>query len=564
MPLAPAIARDLPFLDDFRTVTCVTWTALGRNLGIGTPSGFLIFSMESALEGVIRRRTPSFQGGPSTTSSIAEPAASSPPAKAMEEVFRRIVEGGVGLLGLHGQSSVVAVSGVRTRAHAATVRLLDASLPWRAPHPRRIRPKKETNEDEANEETETEASEGDEATDKGLGGVEKAKPRLCGVLAEARLPTTVAALHYGPSCVIVGLAGDPRVVGSHRFYVFDRYLTQKHVLEAFPPASNAFLQDAVAMASLWAPAVGAGMSINRLRVMLPGEKKGQLRLLTLKTATYAADAVGKGFPTTRPPDREGEVRFLLGDKLLHRSPLRAVAITPDGRFGVTIGEAGTKLRLLEFRDDNLIVERLTFERGRTAARVDSVSLHLILLPGVDHDDDEKGDDNGLSTPRALVACITDAGTLHLFLCDPRRQGVVHHCERALAVEGGKSNPIPFAFSVLFPQPTAMRQGCGLFVFQWDHRWKGLTLTAAYENGKCGSPPSSSSAAVAQWQGKKGEETNTLEVPEMFQRLFARLVVFDVHAQAPQGMEKPPQTTPSERPDASSCLTSQLLANFYAY
>lgn len=514
---ASSAAAVAPPKYNFLSITCVAWSASGRNVGLGTPDGLMIFSTERLLQYEREANAAAASSNPSATGISLEAnrrdsSGGGGATQRLVEVCRRVIEGGVGLLSLYGQSSVVAVVGVRSPSQAMTVSLVDLSQPMQ-----RTGPEGEGDTDEED----SELADGDAMAAMGqpslsvLGAATTQFDSLTPfdlrplTLAQARFPVSVAAVCCCPFFVVVGTSGDPRIAGSHKVYVFDLHLQQKYVFDAAPPRSNAFLQDCIAVATTWAPTVGAGVSVKRLRALLPGEKRGQVRLLTLKCTSVRRENSeitmedGEVVPGSPPLASSSTAAsscgssssvgtFFTGELTVHQSVLRAVAITEDGRRGATIGESGTKIKLIELVDDNKLVDRATLERGRTTAIVDSVSLRVVTLPNTHR---------GRSAD--LVVCITSAGTIHLFLCDVLTGSLVYSREKILCPP---KFTYPCAFAAVVPQPNTAATQCGLYIVQWSHEWANMRylLKAGERSPEKGGSTTDSRAAATTTAGTASE------------------------------------------------------------
>lgn len=552
---------------DFRTITCVVWGASGRNVGLGTPDGFLLYSTEPLMASHTSNNSSSSNSGGSQSMGL-------------REVCRRVVSGGVGLLALCGQSSLVAVAGAVDREAASTLRLVDASRP-------QVPSTTTTSATAALVDVMHGGSEDDStgttrpSPDDGFHPLDPTDLRPALVLAEAAFPAAVTSVHLSARMIIATVAGDPGVVGSHRLYVFDAKLRQRLFYSPFPARSSTrVLADCVALAvatvaTTTTTSVNAGainnyysngssggnngyggggsslyfspppppppslMLVHRERAIVPGPLKGSIRLLTLAREPRGGGSGGwrhrKNANTNnrmgngarpQPPEASATFRsrwrcdnntndndgddtdaddeegadegnshntndnnggtwnFYISDRGLHQAPLRAVAIAADGAFGVTIGETGTSIQLVEFTDHNnyakgngngsnckgatanSIVPRLTLERGRTQAVVDSVSLHIIAIPTTNAS--YYSSTTSQQQLRHLAACITSAGTLHLFLCDTSRGTVLHSREHTLCPPPGHG--FPFAFAVALPPQADLAKGrATAHVLQWGMR-----------------------------------------------------------------------------------------------
>lgn len=491
---------------DFHTVTCVAWTASGRNIGVGTPDGFLVFSTEPLVATL-----GGSSAGPSMPAKSTN-AADAWEAGALQEVCRCAVYGGVGLLGLYKQCSVVAFTGVQRRTASTRVQLADVS---RSPPSTYFTTTARTEGAKA-----TQARSSRDGSTPLLGAVrpwpaeedaavaewfeqwrtsafanaQEPSSSVAATLAYVECPSAVAALHFCPHVVIAASSGDPRIAGSHTLSVFDHHLRPLYTLPVYPPSSNAYLTDMIAIAAAFTSLNGAGMVVQRLRVLLPGEKKGEVRLLTLKrsllTATAYDGPAGPGAGLAASSSKTGESQHRLVDRVLHQAPLRAVAITEDGRSGVTMSEQGMRIRLLDFVGDDIISERLSLDRGRLPAVTDSVALAILSVPqpggpgraattgGGRHE--RCGSESGGVAAAAyaelpnrqyqqltealhdLVVCLTSSGTIHFFGCG-QQQVLFYHSDKTLLPRVG----YPYAFSLCLPSQLAKESTATLFVARSD-------------------------------------------------------------------------------------------------
>ncbi|KPA81180.1 hypothetical protein ABB37_04518 [Leptomonas pyrrhocoris] len=489
---SPTPANTAP--SNFHTVTCVTWSASGRNIGVGTPDGFLVYSTEplvSTLSGASLGSTPLPQ-----ISGRAE----TEDGGVLQEVCRCAVYGGVGLLSLYKQCSVVAFTGVQRRSAAARVQLADISQPppstfftTTTAASRAVRPW-------SVEENAAVAEWYEGWCASAFANASVPPSTIAATLAYAECPSTVAALHLCPHAVIAASSGDPKIAGSHTLYVLDHRLRPLYTLPVYPPSSNAYLTDMIAIAATFTASNGAGMMVQRLRVMLPGEKKGEVRLLTLKKSVLTATAYDSPASPARPFSapaaafNSGESHRLV-DRVLHQAPLRAVAITEDGRSGVTMSNQGMRLRLVDFVGDDIISERLSLERGRLPAVTDTVSLAIVSVPqpgshlrsaaavvngggGAAEGHERCGSDSGVVVPYAdlpnrqyqlltealhdIVVCLTSSGTMHLFGCG-LQQVLFYYSDKTFLPRVG----YPYAFSVCLPSQLVKESGAALFVTRSD-------------------------------------------------------------------------------------------------
>lgn len=492
-------AASSPF--DFRTVTCVTWSASGRTMGVGTPDGFLVFSTEPLIA--------TLSGSSAVPPPPLRPSVGVDDAGAggiLREVCRCVVYGGVGLLSLHRQCSIAALAGVQRRTAAARVQLVDmgqtppstffttttsAAQPRRPTPPHAGRPWPPEEDAAVSEWYEKWRSSA-------CGSAVAPAPAIAAPLAFAACPATVAALHFNPHVVVAATSGDPNVAGSHLLYVFDHRMRPLCTLPVHPPSSNAYLTDMIAIAAAFTASNGAGMMVQRLRVLLPGEKKGEVRLLTLKksvlTATAhdsaAANGSGNGGSATAAALHSiGDTHHRLVDRVLHQAPLRAVAITEDGRSGVTMSTQGMRLRLLDFVGDDIITERLSLDRGRLPAVADSVSLAIVPVPQPGANTrsataawerhERCSSDSGVVAAACaelpnrqyqlltealhdIVVCLTSSGTLHVFGCG-QQQVLFYHSDKTLLPRVG----YPFSFSLCLPSQLVKESGVALFVTRSD-------------------------------------------------------------------------------------------------
>ncbi|KAL7707144.1 hypothetical protein N2W54_001438 [Lotmaria passim] len=486
-------------LSDFHTVTCVAWSASGRNIGIGTPDGFIVYSTEplvSTLSG--SPLSPSGGNGNNNNGS----GTGTDDGAGLQEVCRCAVYGGVGLLSLYKQCSVVAFTGVQHRSAAARVQLADisqappsafyttttatgttAGFPAIAVS-RAARPWPE-------EEDAAVASWYEQWRGSAFANTSAPPSTVATPLAYVECPSTVAALQFCPHVVIAASSGDPNITGSHVLHIFDHRLQPLYTLPVFPPSSNAYLKDMIAIAATFTSSNGAGMTVRRLRVLLPGEKKGEVRLLTLKRSVLTATAYDSPAKATTNNTstnmhaasyNSGDSHRLV-DRVLHQAPLRAVAITEDGRSGVTMSNQGMRLRLLDFIGDDIISERLSLDRGRLPAVTDTVSLAIVPVPqpgsggGGIGGHQRCGSDSGIATYAELpnrqyqlltealhdiVVCLTSSGTMHIFGCG-RQQVLFYHSDKTLLPRVG----YPYAFSLCLPSQLVKESGGVLFIARSD-------------------------------------------------------------------------------------------------
>ncbi|KPI83375.1 hypothetical protein ABL78_7590 [Leptomonas seymouri] len=489
---------------NFHTVTCVTWSASGRNLGIGTPDGFLIYSTEplvSAMNGSLVDSTllPTDGGG-----------ADADNGGVLQEVCRCAVYGGVGLLSLYKQCSVVAFTGVQRRTVAARVQLADISqeppstffttVAASAYTARPATPSSRAMRPWPMEEDTAVAEWYGNWRASAFANASVPPSTIAATLAYVECPSTVAALHFCPHAVIAASSGDPKIVGSHVLYVFDHHLRPLYTLPVYPPSSNAYLKDMIAIAAAFTASNGAGMMVQRLRVMLPGEKKGEVRLLTLKKSVLTATAYDHLTDPTRQSSPHAAsynsgYSHRLVDRVLHQAPLRAVAITEDGRSGVTMSNQGMRLCLIDFVGDDIISERLSLDRGRLPAVTDAVSLAIVPVPqpgsrlypsatlnggGGSEDHERCNNDSGAvgASPLVglasrqyqlltealhdIVVCLTSSGTIHIFGCG-LQQILFYHSDKTLLPRVG----YPYAFSVCLPSQLVKEPGASLFIVRSD-------------------------------------------------------------------------------------------------
>lgn len=487
---------------DFHTVTCVTWSASGRNIGVGTPDGFIIYSTESLVS-----HLSSSVPAPSP-SSRAEDTSSDRVAGTVQEVCRSVVYGGVGLLSLYKQCSIVAFAGVQRRSAATRVQLADMS--------RAAPPDFYTTPDVA-QKTATAAAprskpwpaEEDAAAAQWyerwrvsvFANTAAAAATTLRTLAAVECPLTVVGLEYCPHVVTVATSGDPNVVGSHSLHIFDHNLRPLYTLPVYPPSSNAYLKDMIAIAATSTTSNGAGMNVQRLRVLLPGEKRGEVRLLTFKKSQLTADG-GHDSYTSR--HGFGDTHRLV-DKVLHQAPLRAVAISEDGKSGVTMGEQGRRIVVLDFISDDKITKRLTLDRGHLPAVVDTVALAIVAVPqphhalrhagagaavayahercgsSSEHNNNAAvggvhvGESGGSQYQRLtevvhdIVVCLTSSGTMHVFGCGLQKV-LFYYSDKSMLPRVG----YPYAFSVCVPSLLVRDGAAVLFVVRSD-----IDTTAAH-------------------------------------------------------------------------------------
>ncbi|TPP53709.1 hypothetical protein CGC20_10630 [Leishmania donovani] len=473
--LAPA-APSLPF--DFHTVTCVTWSASGRNIGVGTTDGFLIYSIEPLFSNL--SGASASQGTLAHSAEAASLLGADVHNSMVQEVCRCVVYGGVGLLSLYKQCSLVAFTGVQRRSAAARIQLADISLQAppdfyapSAPSPSAERWRVSV-----------------------FANSSAATATTVSTLAFVECPPTVVGLNFCPHAVIAAASGDPKIVGSHTLHVFDHHLNPLYTLPVYPPSSNAYLKDMIAIAATPTLSNGAGMAVQRLRVLLPGERRGEVRLLTFKksvlTAASFEEATHDGYAhRLGSPYRQGYGdTHRLVDKVLHQAPLRAVAITEDGKSGVTMSEQGMRIRVLDFVGDDKMTNRLTLDRGHLPAVVDTVSLAIVAVPqahpllrnaaaatAYTHERCGSNDNNApahasealsrqyqrlTEAVHDIVVCLTSSGTIHIFGCG-LQQVLFYHSDKTLLPRVG----YPYAFSVCLPPLLAKEGVASVFVARSD-------------------------------------------------------------------------------------------------
>lgn len=511
---------------NFHTVTSVAWSASGRNVGIGTPDGFLLYSAEPLVSraGVSSSASPPVDA---VHEAKEEMTGAKEELPCLQEVARRVVYGGVGLLALYKQSSVIAITGVQSRSAASRVQLVDVTRAMAVPNPQM--PSTALNEavggsTTANAQAETPpclaSAEDppwfpDDATkvSEWLQRVQFASSSSAtpvstvATLAHTVFPSMVAALSFCPNFILVATSGDPRIAGSHSLYIFDQHLHQLYLLPIFPPRSNSFLSDTVAIASSFTPALGAGVKIEWLRALLPGSRRGEVRLLTFKKTSLIGHPGGGESHShgqsdlSRKMSTHGEQHpsntaaaatgtnsgeyFILVEKLVHQAPLRAVAITEDGKRGVTMSEKGTRIKLLEFIEDGKISERLCLERGKLPAVTDAACLAIATVPqaaaqnhhrnvseckvalDMGYSQHTSGFDSAPASPvvesiQDIVVCLTSSGTLHIFGCG-KHQLLFYRNDKTLLPPVG----YPYAFSICIPQLLLERCAATLFVARYD-------------------------------------------------------------------------------------------------
>ncbi|GET91910.1 hypothetical protein, conserved [Leishmania tarentolae] len=500
--LAPA-SPSPPF--DFHTVTCITWSASGRNIGVGTTDGFLIYSTEPLFSNLSGSST-----SQSTLAHSTEAAGllgTDVHHSMVQEVCRCAVYGGVGLLSLYKQCSLVAFTGVQRRSAAARIQLADISL--QAPPDFYAPSVPPTSAEVAGaaqpsprckpwspEEDAAVAHWYERWRVSVFANSSAATATTVSTLAFVECPSTVVGLNFCPHAVFAATSGDPKIIGSHTLHVFDHHLNPLYTLPVYPPSSNAYLKDMIAIAASPTLSNGAGMAVQRLRVLLPGERKGEVRLLTFKksmlTASSFEDATHNGcahsLGSPHPQDY-GDTHRLV-DKVLHQAPVRAVAITEDGKSGVTMSEQGMRIRVLDFVGDDKITNRLTLDRGHLPAVVDTVSLAIVAVPqthplmrnaaAVTACAHGRCGSNDNSAPahvsealsrqfqrlteavHNIVVCLTSSGTAHIFGCG-LQQVLFYHSDKTLSPRAG----YPYAFSVCLSPLLAKDGVASVFVVRSD-------------------------------------------------------------------------------------------------
>ncbi|KAG5469081.1 hypothetical protein LSCM4_02477 [Leishmania orientalis] len=499
--LAPA-APSPPY--DFHTVTCVTWSASGRNIGVGTTDGFLIYSTEPLVSSL--SDASSSQCTLDRSAEAAGPLASDLRNAMVQEVCRCVVYGGVGLLSLYKQCSLVAFTGVQRRSAAARIQLADISLQaspdFYAPSAQppsagvasaaaaaqRCKPWP-LEEDAA-------VAQWYEQWRVSVFNSSAVTATTIRTLAFVECPPTVVGLIFCPHAVIAAASGDPKIVGSHTLHVFDHHLHPLYTLPVYPPSSNAYLKDMIAVAATPALSNGAGMAVQRLRVLLPGERRGEVRLLTFKKSALTAASFDEpahdGYahrPGSAYRQGYGDTHRLV-DQVLHQAPLRAVAITEDGKSGVTMSEQGMRIRVLDFVGDDKMTSRLTLERGHLPAVIDTVSLAIVAVPqahpsmrnaaaaaAYTHERCGSSDNNApghvsetlsrqyqrlTEAVHDIVVCLTSSGTTHIFGCG-LQQVLFYHSDKTLLPRFG----YPYAFSVCLPPLLAKEGVISVFVARTD-------------------------------------------------------------------------------------------------
>nr|CAJ2479869.1 unnamed protein product [Leishmania braziliensis] len=528
--LAPA-APSPPF--DFHTVTCVTWSASGRNIGVGTTDGFLIYSTEPLVSNL---------SGTSTSQSTLDRSAEAAGLLAadvhnpmLQEVCRCAVYGGVGLLNLYKQCSLVAFTGVQRRSAAARIQLADTSVqppsdfyaPSAPPPSAGVAPatppvprcKPWPPEEDA-----AAAQWYERWRVSVFASSSAATATTVSTLAFVVCPPTVVGLNFCPHAVIAVASGDPKIVGSHTLHVFDHHLHPLYTLSVYPPSSNAYLKDMVAIAATPTLSNGAGMIVQRLRVLLPGEKRGEVRLLTFKKSALTAASFEEAahddytnHPGSAYRQGYGDTHRLV-DKVLHQAPLRAVAITEDGKSGVTMSEQGMRIRVLDFVGDDKMINRLTLDRGHLPAVVDTVSLAIVSVPQAQplmqnaatataytHERCGSNDNNApvhvsetlsrqyqrlTEVVHDIVVCLTSSGTTHIFGCG-LQQVLFYHSDKTLLPRVG----YPYAFSVCLPPLLAKEGVVSIFVARSDASTSAVHYLPRHEhcNAKGGRDDCSNSA-----------------------------------------------------------------------
>ncbi|KAG5495130.1 hypothetical protein JKF63_02183 [Porcisia hertigi] len=467
---------------DFHTVTCVTWSASGRNIGVGTTDGFLIYSTEPLLSNLSGAcASPSL---PCPSADTADPQATEIHNGMVQEICRCVVYGGVGSLSLYKQCSLVAFTGVQRRSAAARIQIADVSRQasedfYASPVPSWSSTKVMTPAPRRKpwppEEDAAVAQWYERWRVSVFANSAVAAATTVNTLAFAECPQTVVGLHFCPHAVIAAASGDPNIVGSHTLHVFDHHLNPLYTLPVYPPSSNAYLKDMIAIAATPRLSNGAGMVVQRLRILLPGEKKGEVRLLTFKESSMTTAPSDESMHDSYVYHHGSAYRHVCGDthqlvdKVLHRAPLRAVAITEDGKSGVTMSEQGMHIRVLDFVGDDKMTNRLTLDRGHLPAVVNTVSLAIVTVPQTHpstrnttaatvstHERCGSIDSNAPAhvseAVHDIVVCLTSSGTTHIFGCG-LQQVLFHHSDKSLLPRVG----YPYAFSVCLP-PLLVKKG----------------------------------------------------------------------------------------------------------
>ncbi|EAN78600.1 hypothetical protein, conserved [Trypanosoma brucei brucei TREU927] len=277
-----------------RSVTCVTWNHDGSNLAVGLRCGFIIYSTEllHLVDG-----------------------------KLFEILFQP-VDGGAGLIALHGQCNLVFISGW-AYDHRATVAIYDLSV-------------------------------------KG----EEHDSRDRAVLAKVTMAEAVNGLCFHPLLVMVGTESGLVHVFNQKLEKIQEYKTSQKI-RTFAGATSK-----MALGTMLDKEVAGGVNYLLLRGVVAGPTPGSVRCIryvserSMEVESSQSSLEEEGGCAAGPLE-ENVVE-------LHTAEVQCIAITVDGRCAVTVSARGTMLKLLDVRKGVVIGQ---YSRGAAPNTVLSLALH---------------------------------------------------------------------------------------------------------------------------------------------------------------------------------------------
>jgi hypothetical protein len=292
-------------------VVCMTWNDQSDLLAVGTPTGFIVYDTSGL-----------GHAGPSR----AEATSSS--CIGMIELANRRVHGGVRMVALHGNSSMICFSGC-TPEMRNTITLWDDDLCLQSC--------------ESGSVMETYLRAEDHLANTAATHRQSSEP---GVLAQMELGSPPRAIRCHHECVIVAEVNVIHLFGQN-LEPLKRYST-----------ADVNFCNTVAMAYDVTPTRAAGTEGRVLKIVIPGDSIGEVHCIHFRC-----------FPSLNDPH---PISVLNVSPKPHESSVRCIAISKRGNRAMTISTRGTSLKLID-TDSGKVLQQ--FSRGAEPTVVSSIAIN---------------------------------------------------------------------------------------------------------------------------------------------------------------------------------------------
>ncbi|KAF5219002.1 hypothetical protein ECC02_008084 [Trypanosoma cruzi] len=204
------------------------------------------------------------------------------------------------------------------------------------------------------------------------------------VLARVKLSSVVYEVCFHPRMLLVGIQ-------TGLIYLFDHALQMIESFQASTPASTSRQKgDTLALGTMLVEKLACGICYSQLYGVILGPTTGTVRCIC-----YASERHVQSSLLQEPFSDLGKKltpQLTVNVVEVHRNEVGCITITPDGVRALTVSQRGTSVKLLDVENHIVICQ---FSRGTTPNAVHALGLLV-------------------SSTETIAACISGAGTFHLF------------------------------------------------------------------------------------------------------------------------------------------------------